>query len=99
MPPGRPAGTGSTAPDMKVLPPRPVGTVVSQVLVAVSNVVVATVAVGEKVTAASGTATVKFALVIVWSSTWMVTGLPPRPLTLRTLLNQTELPAAIGVPL
>jgi hypothetical protein len=47
--------TGNSSPDRKTLPDAADGTVVSQVLLALSNVVVAVVAVGEKVIAASGT--------------------------------------------
>jgi hypothetical protein len=63
------------------------------------NVVVAVVAAGSKITVASGTGTVKFALVIVCPVKWIVTGVEPRPLGLSTLVNQMYLPALIGVPL
>ena len=55
MPPGKATGTWNARPSRKASPPGPVGTVVSQVFVAVSKVVVATLAVGEKVTSAFGT--------------------------------------------
>jgi hypothetical protein len=64
-PPDKPLGRPRATPSRKVLPPRPVGTVVFQVLVAASNVVVATVAIGEKVMFASGTAMSNAELVMV----------------------------------
>jgi hypothetical protein len=52
------------------------------------NVVVAVVAVGSNVTLASGTDSVKFALVIVCWVKRIVTGVETSPLGLSTLLNQ-----------
>ena len=57
-------------------------------LLAASNVVVAVVAAGSKITVASGTDRVKYALVIVCPVKWIVTGVEPRPLGLSTLVNQ-----------
>jgi Ni,Fe-hydrogenase III small subunit len=52
------------------------------------KVVVAMVAAGSNVTLASGTDSVKFALVIVCPVKRIVTGVEPRPLGLSTALNQ-----------
>src|SRR5262245_12731400 len=103
MPPGKLPVTGKARPARNTLPPRFAGTVVTQVLVAVSNAVVAVVAVGEKVIVALGTGSVcgqPFTVKSIAASvTRRVTGLAPTPLALRTLLNQMWRPAGIGVPL
>ena len=52
------------------------------------NVVVAKFTFGSNVTLASGTESVKFALVIVCCVKVIVTGVEPRPLGLSTLVNQ-----------
>src|SRR5262245_51866647 len=100
MPPGRPSGAGRVAPARNTFPEKPdLGTVVSQVFVCASNVVVAVVTAGEMVITESGTAMEKLPLVMVASLRRMVTGPAPRPLTLPTLLNQTLAPAGMAVPL
>src|SRR5207244_2408668 len=81
------AGTWKLAPEKNVLPARPdEGTRVTHI--PPIKVVVAVVAAGSKVTCASGTATVKLVLLIVWLVNRNVTGAAPRPLGLSTLLNQ-----------
>src|SRR5258708_927332 len=105
MPPGRPLGTDNGAPDTKMSPVPPVGTLVSQSLSLGSNVVDADVAAGSKTMTALGTATLyevpPAVKPIVSFSTWTVTGPDPlgMPLTVSALLNQRELPAGIAVPL
>src|SRR6185295_3556424 len=103
MPPGTPAGIGActATPSRKTLPDRPDdGTVVTHW--PLQNTVVAIVTVGEKMTVADGTGTMKSAPSTV---NWIepvkpiVTGSEPRPCTLRTLLNQMKSPPLIFVPL
>jgi len=53
-----------------------------------SKIVVAVVRLGSKVMTAGGTVMVKASLVTVCLNTATVTGVVPRPCTLKTLLNQ-----------
>src|SRR5262249_5430020 len=108
IPPGSPpAGTWKARPDRRILPETPeVGTLMTQVLAAVSNVVVEVeaVTVGSNVSLESGTGRGKVLPVAVKSMYWVtdstgVVVLLLRPLTLRTLLNQMYLFWVIAVPL
>ena len=85
-------GTSKPTADRKVFPAKPFdGTRVTHIPPV--NVVVAKVAAGSNVTIASGTLTVKLPLLMVCWVKRNVTGLKPRPLGLRTLLNQMCDPA------
>jgi hypothetical protein len=93
MLPGKLLGTWNSAADSKILPETPGGVRVTHRTP--SNVVVAEVALGSMVMTASGTLTVKLALVIVCCDTVIVTRRDPRPGMVKTLLNQIKLFCAI----
>jgi hypothetical protein len=97
-PPRKPDGSGRTTPERKISPPLPeTGTVVVQVLVLLSNEVVAQVAFGLKTITPSGTADENALEVTVEPQKLIVAPLLGSPLALIWALNQMVSPAAIGV--
>ena len=98
-PPGKPDGSGRDTPERKISSHPLTGTVVLQVLVAASNVVVAHEALGLKVITALGTVTENALDVMLEQLKVIVAPVLGIPLAEKLALNQTELPARIAVPL
>src|ERR1051326_1448788 len=105
VPPGKPpAGTANVRPERKVFPASPEdGTVVIHSFLLMSYAVIAEVAVGENVMVASGTGNWQLmpeAVTCTMPPRRKIRTRPdPSPFALSTLLNQTESPAGMAVPL